>query len=134
MMPFSKALMTAIACCAFAGSAFAQIRFAQNSIGQTTELTGLFRDPSCPSTVDVSGRVVKREFADDAVTVNGFVVERADGTRQFVNVEVPRDLDMATQSIVYDGLQRLLQQDRQIQGQAVGCGAAGRVLSLERVR
>jgi hypothetical protein len=36
----------------------------------------LFRhDPDCSIIVDVSGRIVKREFGSDAVTLKEFVVE-----------------------------------------------------------
>ena len=88
----------------------------------------------CPTTIDVSGIVVKREFANDAITVKDFVVERSDGTREIVNVGIPDDLGMAMRSIVFDGLQRLLRPGRSIRATAAGCGAAGRVLMLERVR
>ena len=133
-MDSMKVLMASIACGMLTGSAFGQVRFAQNGNGQTTALTGLFHDADCSTSVDVSGRVIKREFAKDGLTVSGFVVERGDGTRKFVNVDVPNGLDMVTRDAVFDGLQRMLKQDRIVYGQAAACGAGGRFLTLERLK
>jgi len=79
-------------------------------------------------------RSVQREFANDAVSLKGFVVERADGTRKFVNVDIPDDLSMMARDAVFDGLQRLLQQGRLVRADAVACGAGGRVLSLDHLK
>jgi hypothetical protein len=115
-----------------AGQAFSQVQFQQNRAGQTTELSGLYADQSC-SSVDIKGRVVKRDFASDALSITGFVVERRDGTRQFVNVSIPSDLSMVARSVVDDGLQRLLREGREVRASCLACGAAGRVLTLERI-
>ena len=114
------------------GQAFGQVQFQQNRAGHATELSSLYSDQSC-SPIDVKGRVVKRDFADDALTITGFIVERSEGTRQIVNVSIPSDLGMAARSVVYDGLQRLLKEGRDVRARALACGAAGRVLMLERV-
>ena len=74
------------------------------------------------------------QFSLGRLTVTGFVVERADGTRQFVNVDMPADLSMSERDAVFDGLQRLLEQGRVVGGRAVSCGAGGRVLTLESIR
>jgi hypothetical protein len=78
--------------------------------------------------------VVKRQFADDAITVTGFVVEHSDGTREFVNVEVAEDLSMAARGAVITGLQRLLREGRIVHGVVILCGAAGRVEMLKEIK
>ncbi len=116
-----------------ANSAFGAVQIRQNAKHETTEVSGLFGDSTC-SSIGVFGRVVKREFAADALTLTGFVVEHGDGTRQFINVEIPPHLDMTTRESVFDGLQRLLKEGRLVTGRALACGAAGRVLTLEQIR
>jgi hypothetical protein len=47
----------------------------------------LYDDPTCaPRPLRV--KVVKRQFAQDAVTVENFVIELPDGVREFVGVDV----------------------------------------------
>src|ERR1035441_825410 len=116
-----------------AGTATAEIRYTQNGTHQTTRLGGLSDDPSC-TMINIGGKVVQRNFAKDGVTMSGFAVEMPDGTRQHVNVWISDDLNMAEKSIVYDGLQRLLREGREMKGQATACGAAGRILMLDSVR
>jgi hypothetical protein len=110
----------------------AKFSFSKIERARRLELSGLYADQSC-SPIDVKGRVVKRDFAGDALTITGFIVERSDGTRQFINVSIPSDLGMAARSMVDDGLQRLLKKGRDVRARALACGAAGRVLTLERV-
>jgi hypothetical protein len=86
--------VTTILCAmSFGEGAAAEIHYRQNGKGEILELSGLFNDSDCGSrtAVPLAGKVVKREFADDAVTVRSFVVEHSDGTRDIVNVEVPED-------------------------------------------
>ncbi len=113
-------------------TATAQIRYRQNNKWETTELSGLFGEPDCSSS-PLRGKVVKREFAEDALTVKAFVVEIPNGTREFVNVELPENLDRATQSIVLDGLQRLLREGRDVNGVVEICGGSGRFLFLGEI-
>lgn len=114
--------------CAEAVCAAVMVR--QNGSGHTTKLSGLYDDASCSPKL-FSGKVVKREFSADAVTLDGFVIERPDGTRTFINVVVSSDLDMNTRPAVYDGLQRLTRAGRTVRGIALACGAGGRVLTVE---
>jgi len=56
-----KWVVVLTACCTIGQPALSDVRFARNGVGQTMELSGLFRyDPACSGPVDVSGRIVKR--------------------------------------------------------------------------
>jgi hypothetical protein len=113
-------------------SATAEVHFKQNKLNHAVEISGLYDDPTCSRQV-ISGMVVKREFSSDALTITGFVFQRLDGTRQFVNVDVPSGLDRVSQEIVDDGLQRLLRVGRVIHGRALECGVSGRIFDLEQI-
>jgi hypothetical protein len=128
------AAVTASAIGLLAKQADAEVRFSQNKSNQTISLSGLVDPDANCSLVGIGGRVVKRDFGNDALTITGFVVERADGTRQFVNVDMPANLSMSERDAVFDGLQRLLEQGRVVGGRAVSCGVGGRVLTLESIR
>jgi hypothetical protein len=77
---------------------------------------------------------VKRDFAPDAVKLTGIVLEAPDGTREFINVSVPDDLNMALRGNVFRGLQALTRTGRKVSGRAFACGAAGRVQNLDAIR
>jgi hypothetical protein len=110
------------------------IHYRQSDKGEIVELTGLYNEPECRPEASVDGRVVKREFADNGIVVSGFVLERADGTREFVNVEISEELSMAARRIVIPGLQRLVRDGRTVHGRVKLCGAAGRVEVLKEIR
>jgi hypothetical protein len=114
----------------------AEIHYRQNNKGEVIEISELYKDSDCGSrtAVPVSGKVVKREFADDAVKISHFVVEHSDGTREIVNVEVPEGLSQTTRGNVLIGLQRLLREGRTVHGLVTLCGAAGRVEMLKEIR
>jgi hypothetical protein len=101
--------------------------------GRTKELSGLFTDKDCQP-APIQGKVVKRDFAENGVSLSGFVLEEKDGSRTFVNVAIPDDLDMVDLGYVTQGLQTLIREGRNIHGMVRACGAAGRVLTLESVR
>ena len=101
--------------------------------GRTKELSGLFTDKDC-SPAAIQGKVVKRDFAKNGVSPSGFVLEKKDGSRTFVNVEIPDDLNMVDLGYVTQGLQTLIREGRYIHGGVRACGAAGRFLTLERVK
>ena len=124
-------LLTSVAVLS-ATQATARVQFKQNRLNQTIEISGLFSDPTCTASRSFDGTAVKRDFADDGVTITAVVVERNDGTRGVINVEIPSGLDMATGGGVYDGLQRLFRQGRTVHGRARECGNAP-VLVLEQV-
>ena len=101
--------------------------------GRTKELFGLFTDKDC-SPAAIQGKVVKRDFAKNGVSPSGFVLEKKDGSRTFVNVEIPDDLNMVDLGYVTQGLQTLIREGRYTHGGVRACGAAGRVLTLESVK
>lgn len=101
--------------------------------GRTKELSGLFTDKDC-SPAAIQGKVVKRDFAKNGVSLSGFVLEKKDGSRTFVNVEIPGDLNMVDLGYVTQGLQTLIREGRYIHVGVRACGAAGRVLTLESVK
>lgn len=78
-----------------ATGAQARIHVTQDARGRTTSISGLYADDTC-SVRPLTGKVVKREFEDDGTTLKGFVVEHADGTREYINGGAPTGLDMAT--------------------------------------
>lgn len=100
--------------------------------GRTIRLGNLYSDASC-FPAKFSGKVVKREFAPDALTITGFVVEMPDGSRSFINAGVPDNLSRATNGVVTQGLQTLLKIGRHAKGQVLACGASGGVLTLEEI-
>jgi hypothetical protein len=114
-------------------SAHAEVGFKQNRLHQTIELSGLSDDPSCTPRI-IRGKVVQRHFASDGLSLDGFVFERTDGSRQYVNVEADTDPGLAMQSIEDNGLQRLLRVGRIIHGHALQCGAAGHVFVLQQIK
>jgi hypothetical protein len=82
----------------------------------------------------LQGRIVKRDFDLDAITLKSITVEGSDGTRTFINVEIPSNLSVATLGSIADGLQRLTKIGRYARGGVYVCGAAGRVLVLDQIR
>ena len=115
----------------FATSASAQV--STREIGQPLEVAGL-ADPAGCHPFNFIGTIVKREFADDAVRLTEIVVETADCSREFINVSVPDDLNMALKGKVAHGLQVLSRTGRKVTGKAFACGAAGRVYYLDEIR
>jgi hypothetical protein len=72
---------------------------------------------------------VKRDFAKNGVSLSGFVLEKKGGSRIFVNVEIPNDLNMVDLGYVTQGLQTLIREGRYTHGGVRACGTAGRVLT-----
>ncbi len=82
-----------------------------------------------------TGKVVKRQFGEDGLTLKGVVLEEPDGSREFINVDVGLDkIDMATRSWVANGLHTLLAEGRSAEAYIRLCGAAGRVEMLDALR
>jgi hypothetical protein len=81
-----------------------------------------------------SGKVVSRKFDENGITLQGFTIEADDGSRDYINVDVPKDLNMALLGNVTRGLQTLTRMGRQASGRTYRCGAAGRVLYLDELR
>ena len=100
------------------------------------ELSGL--SSPCDSNAGIvpfQGTVIKREFASDEIHLKGFVIELADGSREYINVnDLPEDLGRIQLSWIVPGLQTLLREGREIQGTMELCGASGGVHNLDSVR
>jgi predicted nucleotidyltransferase len=83
-----------------------------------------------------AGKIVQRKFANDGVTMTGFVMENSDGSREFINVNsIPiGEVDRATVSWVERGLHTLLAEGRLAEIYVRLCGASGRVQMLDAVQ
>jgi len=97
-------------------------------------LSNLSPDSDCWG-ARATGKIVKRQFGNDGLTLTGFVLEEPDGSREFINVGVKLDiLDAATRSWVASGLQTLLAEGRSAEAYIRLCGAAGRVEMLDALQ
>jgi hypothetical protein len=85
---------------AAAGAAQRHVSIKQSDQGQVLELSNIVFDPdsSCVP-FDDFGVVVKRNFADDAVSLKEIVIERDDGTRSLINVKSPVGLTVIEQGL-----------------------------------
>ena len=114
---------------------------AYSKVGYTTkndhaiEITGLSTqcEPAA-GIADFHGKVIKRDFEENQLILKGVVIEAEDGSRSYINVEIPDDLDMASRSWIVPGLQTLLREGRFVRGTVRLCGAAGRMQNLDSVR
>jgi hypothetical protein len=85
---------------------------------------------------NTQGRVVKRNFAPNGMTLLNVIIETKDGSRELINID-EEQIDKAipsAQGVVVQGLQSLLKEGNQVALRAFYCGAAGRVAVLESVR
>jgi hypothetical protein len=123
--------VAAVAVSAVAASA--EVRTRDDGKGHVGEVAGLADASDCQP-FEFGGTVVKRDFANDALTLTGIVIEAADGTKEFFNITIPKDLNMALKGNVYVGLQQLTRLGRKATGRAFACGAAGRALMLDAIR
>ena len=97
-------------------------------------LSNLSPDSECWG-ARAAGKIVKRQFGNDGLTLTGFVLEEPDGSREFINVEVKLDiLDAATRSWIANGLHALLAEGRSAETYIRLCGAAGRVVVLDALQ
>jgi len=97
-------------------------------------LSNLNSDSDCWG-ARTTGKVVKRQFGEDGITLKGVVLEGLDGSREFINVDVRLDnVDMATSSWVSRGLHTLLAEGRSAEAYIQLCGAAGRVEMLDALQ
>jgi hypothetical protein len=100
------------------------------------ELSGLSSpcDPNAGIAL-FQGTVVKRDFASNEIDLKGFVIELADGSREYINVnDLPEDLGTTQLSWIVPGLQTLLHEGRRIRGTMLLCGASGGVHNLDSVK
>jgi hypothetical protein len=89
------------------------------------------------SSFSFAGKIAKVNFDDQGLTIQNFILERSDGDRSLVNVDPVSlnapGMNMADLSWIVQGLQTLLRPHLYIEGRALACGAAGRVLVLDNV-
>ncbi len=129
-----RSLVTAVLALPLASPVSAEVMVKDAPDGTVVGLSGLIlSSPEMCQPFTFSGRVVKREFGDDVMTVSGFTVEEADGTRTHLNVDDPSSLGMPTRAVVGQGLQRLTKVGQSVEGRALACGAAGRVSVVDRL-
>jgi hypothetical protein len=97
-------------------------------------LSNLYPDRNC-SAQKTAGRIAKREFAKDGLTLSGVVIEELDGSREYVNVGVELDkADAVTKSWMMRGLHTLLAEGRSVDADIMACGASGRMKMLNAIR
>ncbi|HVU20057.1 MAG TPA: hypothetical protein VHE09_04945 [Rhizomicrobium sp.] len=103
------------------------IRYSQNNMRQTTFLSGLSDDITCQTARSLEGRVVKREFLSDGISLKDFVVEHSDGSRDDISIGEysVEAVGEFPSSVIRNGLQRLTKVGRSVHGRVVLCGADG---------
>lgn len=96
-------------------------------------VTGL-TDPADPGCAYLAyrGSVAQRKFAKDGMTIDGFILEQADGTRMSINVYLPDDLARAPRMTAMQALQALLKEGSPVAGRAQACGS-GPIIMLDSV-
>jgi hypothetical protein len=109
-----------------------------DSSGTVYEVGGLFdtrEDFQCQfSSRPLSGIVVRRAFAPNAIDLDGVVIEEESGERTFINInDLPTDISMVERRWVVQGLQKMLKKGRRVTIFFWACGAAGRVLDADRI-
>jgi hypothetical protein len=103
--------------------------------GKVISLTNLYPDMDCHAVGQTVGKIAKRSFSEDGLALTGFVIEGADGNREFVNASVElATVDAATSGWIRQGMNTLIREGRTAVVSTKACGAAGRVLMLDSVR
>lgn len=116
-------------------AARAELAIKQNDKGEVVSISSLYDNPEGCQRFDDRGVIVKREFRDDAVVLSGIVLERADGTRSFINViTIPERFNMATKGNLIQGLQVFSRIGRTVSLGLYACGAAGRSFFLDSIK
>lgn len=79
-----------------------------------------------------SGTVIKRNYADDEITLIGFVLREAGDTRTFLNIDHERVAGKG--HFVPDQLLEILKVGVRVKVWVYGCGASGRLMYLDKVQ
>lgn len=95
-------------------------------------MAGAERAEGCFRGGPVVGTIVKREFADDEMTIVGIVVRDSSDERSYFNIESDRITRMSMVSQGHYG--SLVARGRQVMVWAYACGAAGRVWVADRIK
>jgi hypothetical protein len=97
-------------------------------------LSNLYPDRNC-SAETTKGKIAKREFSKDGLSLSGVVIEESDGNREYVNVGFELDkVDAVTKSWMMRGLHTLLAEGRSVEADIMACGASGRMKMLNAIR
>ena len=110
-------------------------RYRISSNNQLITLWNLHPDTDCHLAPEsIIGIIVKRNFAEDQLRINGFVLEQNNGVRAFYNVEPDlTDINMVTLQWTNQGLQQLVRVGHKVIIKVKLCGAAGRVMMVDRI-
>lgn len=126
-------ILVAIALLLLAGPALAKPALTASG-GTVIALSNLASDEGCQP-ARMSGTVLKRAFGRDGLFLQSVVVEERSGQRSVINVDDGyRSLDAASSGAVKQALDTLLTVGRKVSLRVLGCGAAGRTLSLDAVK
>lgn len=100
-----------------------------------TAVTGLSEENGC-FPAKLNGRVVKRAFDANGITVTSITIEERSGERSFINVddENLKTASMSARSNAIRAMQILLKEGARVNLGIFACGAAGRVMMLDAVR
>jgi hypothetical protein len=80
-------------------------------------------------------KVVKRQFGQDAVTVEDFVIELPDGVREFIGVDVDmKNLSLNASGWLIRGLRTVLADGHEVEVIIKFCGVSGHFLMLDAAR
>lgn len=131
-MAVTGAVVGSVALLFIAPSVAGAVTITQNSANQTTSITGLNGDSTCEE-MPMVGRVVKRTFDRDALSLREFVIEKPDGARELINVDTT-GLAGVELGNVDNGLQRLTKVGRIVHGRVALCGVSGAVGVLDDIR
>jgi hypothetical protein len=78
------------------------------------------------------GAIVKRKFANDEITIIGFVIRSSNDERTYINIDDEQIQRMS--SVGRSNFSSLLGIGKRVKVWVYGCGAAGRVLIADRIK
>ena len=110
----------------------AEVQYRAN-YGDTIILYALARDVTECWPQAIEGKIARREFADDGMTIIGVILESDDGQRKYINVDPIEKgkISRADLSWIISGLQKLTKEGRKIHGSVMLCGASGSLEYLD---
>lgn len=120
---------------ATAASARAEIHVDQSAKGELMAISGLAVDPTGCNLFKTTGKILKRDFAPDAMTLVSITLEEAGGRRPVYNVAPPpKELSAEMRANVTAGLQLFTRVGRTVSISAYACGAGGKTLNLDAIK
>jgi hypothetical protein len=127
-----------LAACFITAAAYAQDTAPKYQLDQkqtrVVQMSSLSPGSDCHP-AQLAGRVIKREFDNSALIVTGVVIEKRDGSREFVAIDLElENASMADREWLITGLQTLLREGKQVSLGVKLCGAASRAVVLDSIR